>query len=218
MQSCIFYHQSTRHLDGLHNLVLHLLARPYSGLVREDASPPLCLLISITVLFCQLFLFWFTTFITNTLTFWWNLEDPALSLRVPLSIFHVRRFPEDAQKFLANFLSLSILSKILKIFFRLIHQSYRRSPLLFPGFYFPLLLYGWFIWNLIFPKGSLLCWGSESLAWLIRTYEWCTRKPSPCHLFFHSVTMKVSWDIFPDLQEAQFVIWLSYSLCRGEEN
>ena len=49
-----------------------------------------------------------------------KLEDSAPFLRVPLSILDVRRFPEEAPKLSANFLSLSVPLNLLRFFFRLI--------------------------------------------------------------------------------------------------
>ena len=41
MHLCIFNHRLTRRSDSLHNLFLRLTAQPYSGLVDEEASPPI---------------------------------------------------------------------------------------------------------------------------------------------------------------------------------
>ena len=57
-----------------------------------------------------------TRFIPNTLAFQIKLEDSAQYLRVPLSVFYVRRFPEEAPKFPENFLSLSTPCKLLRFF------------------------------------------------------------------------------------------------------
>ena len=50
----MFYSRPTRCSDGMNNLVLRLPVRPYSGLVGEAASPPVCFLISIKVGFLPL--------------------------------------------------------------------------------------------------------------------------------------------------------------------
>ena len=52
-------------------------------------------------------LFIFTRCVSNTLSFWRNIEDFALFLGVPYSIIFVWIFPEEAPKLSSNFLSLS---------------------------------------------------------------------------------------------------------------
>ena len=65
--------------------------------------------VSITVVYLpSLSLFIFIGCVFNTLAFWGNIEGSALFLGVPLYIFDVRCFPEEAPKFLVNFILLSI--------------------------------------------------------------------------------------------------------------
>ena len=116
MHYLTFNHRSTRWLGGMHNLVLRLPVRPYLGLVRKVSSPPIFSLISITFGFLPLGLFWFKSSIQNTLEFQRNLEDPAMFLRGPLSIFDVQCFLEEAPKFPVTFLSFSIPRNLLKFF------------------------------------------------------------------------------------------------------
>ena len=53
---------------------------------------------------------------SNTLAFCQKLEDSALLLRVPLSIFYVQHFLEETLKLPENFLSLSIPCELLRSF------------------------------------------------------------------------------------------------------
>ena len=84
MHSCMCYHCSTRRLGDLHDLVLRLPARPYSGLVGEEASPPIIFTPSLWCVWYipSLGLFIFTRCILKTLSFWRKLEDSAPFLRV----------------------------------------------------------------------------------------------------------------------------------------
>ena len=50
---------------------------------------------------------------SRTLSIQRQLEDSALFFRVPLSVFDVRRFPEEASKLPVNFLSLFITRELL---------------------------------------------------------------------------------------------------------
>ena len=164
IHSWIFNHRSTCRSDGLHNLVLRLSVRTYLGLFSEVSYPPIQFMVSITVVFFSLGLFWFTSCIPNTLAFWINIEDPALFLRVPLSIFSVRFFPEEALKLPAKFLSLSIQRNLLRLFSSAwyinhivsIHSFFRVDIFLCSCMAsFPRLL--------IFLKGPLFSQGSEML-------------------------------------------------------
>ena len=117
MHSCIFNPRFTRHSDGLHHLILRLRAWPYLGLVGEAAPSPLSLhLLSGAAGLYPLGLFCFTRCISNTLAFRRILEDSALFLRVTLSIFDVRRFPEEAPELPAKFLSLSLPRELVSFY------------------------------------------------------------------------------------------------------
>ena len=105
------------------------------------------------------------------------------------------------------------------IFFRLIYQSFRRSPLLSPGFSFTPLLPGWFLRALPCPKRFPVFSG-------IRDYwRYCSAPAnnflgSRIHAFLYrcSVTKKVYWDILPGFLRAYFGGRLSSSFCRVVDN
>ena len=48
--------------------------------------------------------------------FWKNLENSAPFLRISLSIFDIRRFPEEAPELPVNFISLSISAQASEVF------------------------------------------------------------------------------------------------------
>ena len=52
-------------------------------------------------------LFIIKRYVSNTLAFRENIEDSVPLLRFPLSISDVRHFPEEAPKFLPDFLTVS---------------------------------------------------------------------------------------------------------------
>ena len=58
---------------------------------------------------------------SKSLAFWRKIEDSAPFFRFPLSVFNLQRFQEEAPKLPADFLSLSILRKLLGFLFCLIH-------------------------------------------------------------------------------------------------
>ena len=101
-QAC-FSPQLTRQSYGLHLLSFAFQWDPYCGqsagrMLLPYVSCRYCRgwLLSIIVYFYKLY--------RNALDFWQNLEYTAPILRVPLSIFDVLRFPEEATKLQANFL------------------------------------------------------------------------------------------------------------------
>ena len=61
-------------------------------------------------------LFIFIKWVSNTFAFRKNLKDSDTFLRVPLSIFFVRSYLEEAPKFLDNFISLSIYARAAAVF------------------------------------------------------------------------------------------------------
>ena len=88
MHSWNVSHRSSHCSDGLHPLILRLPARPLLGLVREAASPSVNYIPALwRCCYLPIRFFLFTRNITNTLSFRRNLEESALILRVPISVF-----------------------------------------------------------------------------------------------------------------------------------
>ena len=204
MHSCIFNPRFTRHSDGLHHLILRLRAWPYLGLVGEAAPSPLSLhLLSGAAGLYPLGLFCFTRCISNTLAFRRILEDSALFLRVTLSIFDVRRFPEEAPELPAKFLSLSLPRELVS-FFSSAWSTNNLGSLWYCRrvdiFLFSHM--SGFFGFLLVPKVSLFSWGSEILggtALRLRAMSW--------EFFSLAYCFVIQWQIsFPGL---------SYLLSRG---
>ena len=116
MHLCIYYHRSTHHSDGLHNLVLRFPARPYLGFVVETVSPPI---IFTTVLWRVCFItieFFFLRCIPNTLALQKNLITLLRSLRFTFRFPISDYFLEVVPKFPDNFLSPAISARAAEVF------------------------------------------------------------------------------------------------------
>ena len=165
MNSFFSNHRSTRLMDGLRYLFLLFKVRSLLVLVSEVDYLLIVFISSLwSVQHLPIRVILFASCIPNTLAFWINIEDPALFLRVPLSIFSVRFFPEEALKLPAKFLSLSIQRNLLRLFSSAwyinhivsIHSFFRVDIFLCSCMAsFPRLL--------IFLKGPLFSQGSEML-------------------------------------------------------
>ena len=143
MHSCIFLSP----VDASQYLVLLLPAQNYSGLVEEAASPPICFLIcplrlSICPVWVCLIL---QRCIFNTLAYRKNIEDFSPFLGVPLLIFDVRSFPEEAPDLSDNLLSLSISALASEV--SPSTQSFWQFPLLSKGCRYPPGCLAAFCWD-----------------------------------------------------------------------
>ena len=153
MHSCIFDHRSTRRLDDLNYLIFLSPARPFLGLSSRWILLPYSLYPpSGAYGICPLGFFCFTRHIQNTLDFSQRLEYSDLFLGFLFSMFNVKLFSGGRSKVSRNVFYCPFRSSCWSILFRLIHISSRKSPILYPDWYFPPLLSGGFLWGLDCPK------------------------------------------------------------------
>ena len=105
MRSCIFSSTADGSIWRSTLIIVRLSERPFSGSVSKADAPPVCLLPRLAQLASGHSCLVYNVYL-NTLDFWKNLEDATPILRVPLSVFDVLCFPEEAPKLPENFLSL----------------------------------------------------------------------------------------------------------------
>ena len=147
--------------------------------------------------------FLITSFILNTLDFSKKCEDSTPFLRVPLSIFDVRHFPEEALKLPANFLSMYIPWDMLRYFLLPDPLIILAVSALISGFIFSSAL----VWRVSsysahlkrFPVFSGL---QESQRDYSAPASDVLGSLIPDFFFLNSVKKKVYWDIFRALHQA----------------
>ena len=168
---------------------------------------------------CPLFFFVSQGVFQTPLTFGENLRTPLRTWGFPFRFFMSHVFRRRLRSCWEIFFQCPFHASFWGFLFCLIHQSSKRSLLLFPGWSFPLLSSGGFLRALACPKRFPVFSGIKNY------WRDCSAPASdflvsllPAFLFHHSVTNKVSWDIFSALQQAYFCGRLSSLFSRWGDN
>ena len=156
MHLCIFYHRSMCRSDGLHHLILHFPARPFSALVGKADSPP----IKFTPAFWggwHLTISYFFYFLqgasSNTLAFRKNIEDSAPFLGVPLWLFVSNIFGTRLRSCRKIWSQFPVFSNLVSGLLRYPNRSSGN------------VLAGFSTLGSLCDRGSKVFWGTASLLW-----------------------------------------------------